>query len=345
MKRARSAFRSGQAVNTPEGEQGFWPSYTDMMSSVALILFFLMLIAYLQNLITGNQLISTQDLLKDTEATLSLTLAQIDDAKAELGALALELEDAELAILAQQIQIADADALIADQAATLLTQETLIDEQKAYIALTTEELLRLREQMQNIALLRLSVLDRIKDSIAATLGDESKVSIGDNGNIILNEGLFFDFNSAKVKAESYPLLNELATAFAAFLSDPENAKYVDSIVISGHTDNLGSAERNRELSNERANAVINYLYSAQNAVLEPYASFFCAAGYGATRPVASNATSAGRDANRRIEISIILRDESVMAIVDAYLKQEMPALTTPAPTPTLQPAVTPIPMG
>ena len=102
MKRSRSAFRSGQAVNTPEGEQGFWPSYTDMMSSVALILFFLMLIAYLQNLITGNQLISTKDLLADTEKNLAATLLQIDDAKAELGALALELEDAELAILSEK---------------------------------------------------------------------------------------------------------------------------------------------------------------------------------------------------------------------------------------------------
>jgi len=343
MKRSRSAFRSGQAVNTPEGEQGFWPSYTDMMSSVALILFFLMLIAYLQNLITGNQLISTKDLLADTEKNLAATLLQIDDAKAELGALALELEDAELAILAQQMKINDADALIAEQGATLLTQQTLIDEQKQYIALTTEELERLRTQMQNLAYLRLSVLERIKDSIAATLGDPNKVSIGDNGNIILNEGLFFDFNSAAIKKESYPLLNELASAFSTFLANADNAQYVDSIVISGHTDDRGSAERNRELSSERANAVLNYLFTAKEAVLSPYTQYFCAAGYGMTRPVASNATEKGRDANRRIEISIILKDESVMEIVETYLRQEMPDLTLPSPTPMLQPTATPAP--
>lgn len=345
MKRNRSAFRSGQAVNTPEGEQGFWPSYADMMSSVALILFFLMLISYIQNLITGNQLVSTQDLLKDTEKSLAATMLQIDDAKAELGALALELEDAELAILAQQLKIDDADKLIADQAATLLTQQTLIDEQKAYIALTTEELERLRTQMQNLAYLRLSVLDRIKDSIATTLGDPNKVSIGDNGNIILNEGLFFDFNSAAIKKESYPLLNELASAFSTFLADKENAQYVDSIVISGHTDNRGTAERNRELSSERANAVLNYLFTAKNNVLEPYMQYFCAAGYGMTRPVASNDTAAGRDANRRIEVSIILKDESVLDIVDAYLAQEMPDLTLPTLTPSIteRPTATPKP--
>ena len=47
-------------VRSQEGEQGFWPSYADMMSAVALILFFLMLLSYIQNLITGNNLRSTQ---------------------------------------------------------------------------------------------------------------------------------------------------------------------------------------------------------------------------------------------------------------------------------------------
>ena len=93
MKRTRSAFRSGKLVNTPEGEQGFWPSYADMMSSFALILFFLMLIAYLQNMITGNQLVSTQKVLKATQDTLATTVVQVEDAKKELSSLTLDLDN------------------------------------------------------------------------------------------------------------------------------------------------------------------------------------------------------------------------------------------------------------
>ncbi len=324
MKRGRAAFRSGRLVSTPEGEQGFWPSYADMMSSFALILFFLMLIAYLQNLITGNQLVSTQDALRATEDALATTILQVEDAKKELNSLTLNLDDAKRALLVQQNQMARYAATIEGQTAAIKDQEKIISEQKDYIALTTEELTRLRAQMQTIALLRLSILEQIKTGIAGTLGDESKVSIGDNGSIILNEGLFFDYNSAGIKPESHALLNELTTAFSTFLADGNNAKYVDSIVISGHTDDRGTAERNRALSTERANAVLNYLLGENGRKLEPYASYFCAAGYGATRPVASNDTTAGRSANRRIELSIILKDESVLAIVDAYLRQEMP---------------------
>ena len=246
------------------------------------------------------------------------------------------------AILTQQEQMATYAATIEGQTATITEQETRISSQNDYIALTTEELTKLRKQMQTIAVLRLSILRQIKDNIAETLGDESKVSIGDNGAIILSEGLFFDYNSATIKSGSHALLDELTTAFAAFLSDAENAQYVDSIVISGHTDNSGAATRNRALSTERANAVLNYLLDENGAKLTQYESYFCAAGYGATRPVADNGTAAGRSQNRRIEISIILKDESVLEIVDSYLEQEMPNLTA-SPTPSPAPAATAAP--
>ncbi len=338
MKRAQSGLRTNRMIETGEGEQGFWPSFADMMSSFALILFFLMLISYLQNLITGNRLISTEDQLKETELTLSLTRQQVTAAQeeltsvtsslnavsSELSAANADLESAKQTLVLQQSEMDEYAATIAGQTLTISEQERQIAEQKAYIALTNEELIRLRSQMQTIALLRLSILDKIKTSIGRTLGDESKVSIGDNGSIILNEGLFFDYNSATIKSESYGLLNELTTAFAEFLSNEENAKYVDSIVISGHTDNTGSDKYNRELSTGRANAVLTYLFERNGRILQQYAQYFCAAGYGSTRPVQSNSTEAGRSANRRIEISIILKDETVLEIVDAYLAAEVP---------------------
>ncbi|MER2151896.1 MAG: OmpA family protein, partial [Candidatus Limivicinus sp.] len=110
-----------------------------------------------------------------------------------------------------------------------------------------------------------------------------------------------------------------------FLADPENVRYVDSIVISGHTDSTGTDETNRQLSTDRANAVLGYLLTNGGGKLQQYASYFCAAGYGETRPVATNDTEAGRAQNRRIEISIILKDDSIMDIVDTYLNIDLPA--------------------
>ena len=330
MRRAY-AGRSDAMVKSADGEQGFWPSYADMMSAVALILFFLMLLSYIQNLITGNNLQNTQELLDstqellsstelelaDTEEALSLTLKEVEDAEAELAKVNIDLDEVKLTLAEKEEDIAAQDKLLAEQKA-------LIGEQEEYMKAASEELLAMRSQMQTIAVLRLSILEQIRDSVVKVMGDASKVKIGDNGNIVLSEGVFFDVGSSEIKPAAVPTLNQLIDVFRSFLSDGDNLKYVDSIVISGHTDSTGTDENNRLLSTDRANAVLGYLLENGDGKLQDYASYFCAAGYGETRPVASNDTEAGRAQNRRIEISIILRDDSVMEIVESYLDIEVP---------------------
>ena len=318
------------AVKSSDGEQGFWPSYADMMSAVALILFFLMLLAYIQNLITGNDLRSTQEDLAETQSSLSLTLQQVSDAETELGKITLDLDEARQTLAEQQEELAALDALLADR-------EALIGEQEEYLKNANAEILSMRDQMQTIAVLRLSILEQIRDSMARVMGDASKVSIGSNGNIILSESVLFDVGSSGIKADAAPALDQLIRVFAQFLASDENAKYVDSVMISGHTDSTGKEQNNRVLSTDRANAVLGYLMENDGGRLDDYAQYFCAAGYGQTRPVADNDTAAGRAANRRIEISIILRDDTVMDIVESYLDIAPPE-AEPAPSPSPSPS-------
>ncbi len=71
-------------------------------------------------------------------------------------------------------------------------------------------------------------------------------------------------------------------------------------VIEGHTDNVGDQEYNKNLSHRRAESVVNHL-------VETYGidrSRLTAVGYGMSKPVADNATDAGKQANRRIEAII-----------------------------------------
>ena len=330
--------RGGAFVRSAEGEQGFWPSYADMMSAVALILFFLMLLSYIQNLITGNDLQNTQEVLADTRAQLELTLTQVDEAKSDLEAVTIDLAEAQLTLDEQKGKLDEQSAQLAAQAKELdaqkdelaaqdkllADQKALIGEQEKYLKAADKELLEMRSRMQTIAVLRLSILEQIRDSVVAVMGDASKVSIGDNGAIVLDEGVLFDFGSSAIKPAARPTLDRLVEVFRSFLSDDENARYVDSIIISGHTDSIGTDAENRVLSTARANAVLNYLLTAQKGELDAYAQYFCAAGYGATRPVASNDSDEGRAQNRRIEISITLRDDTIMDIVENYLELDLP---------------------
>ena len=337
------------------GEQGFWPSYADMMSAVALILFFLMLLSYIQNLITGNDLQNTQEVLEDTRLQVAAAQADYDEAMTRYAAAQKELEGLTDDLNRKQDELEAYAIQIAEQTDTIASQEKLIGDQKAYLAAADNEIVAMRNQMQTIAVLRLSILNQIRDSIVDVMGDSSKVKIGDNGNIILSDGVFFDLGSSEIKPESEPVLKELIEVFNTFLSNPENARYVDSIMISGHTDSTGTDEDNRILSTDRANSVLNYLLSAENGSLSRYSSYFCAAGYGENRPVASNDTSAGQAQNRRIEISMILKDETVLDIVEQYLALDVPdtrsalgeqeeasaPAATPAPSATPAPTATP----
>ncbi len=75
------------------------------------------------------------------------------------------------------------------------------------------------------------------------------------------------------------------------------------LAVTGHTDSSGSAQRNLQLSASRADAVRTYLIS-----LGIEAERVSARGAGSTQPIASNATAAGRERNRRIEIDIAAGD-------------------------------------
>ena len=307
------------------GEQGFWPSYADMMSSFALILFFLMLLSYIQNLITGNDLQNTQEVLSETQAKLALTMTQVDEAEAQLDVVTTALDEAQLTLDLQQEEIAGYSLKIEEQTEQIASQEQLIGEQSAYLSAAMEEMEEMKVQMQaisEVAVLRVSILEEMCEKIEKITGSKDSVSIGDNGNIILSSSVLFDVGSYAIKPNCKNILNELIEVFSDFLKDDANSQYVDAIMISGHTDSTGTDESNRTLSTNRANAVLNYLLTGKNSKLAPYASYFCASGYGETRPTASNDTPEGQAANRRIEISIILKDDKVLDIVDDYLEIE-----------------------
>ena len=101
--------------------------------------------------------------------------------------------------------------------------------------------------------------------------------------------VLFDFGRYDIKPEAYPFLNEVVTILKM---NPET-----KVEIEGHTDNVGTAEYNQRLSEERAKVIMDYL--VENGI---DAERLSQKGYGVTQPVASNETEEGRAKNRRVEL-------------------------------------------
>jgi len=103
-------------------------------------------------------------------------------------------------------------------------------------------------------------------------------------------GVYFDTNSAEIKAESSPTLNEISR----LLNDRPSLK----LLVVGHTDNQGDYDYNMGLSGRRAEAVARALSDRHGIDGGRLRS----AGVGYLAPVASNDTAAGREKNRRVEL-------------------------------------------
>lgn len=115
--------------------------------------------------------------------------------------------------------------------------------------------------------------------------------IEENVTITLNN-IFFDFDKAVLKAESFPELDRIVT-----LMNERTAMLVD---IAGHADATGETDYNLGLSKRRAAAVQKYLTEKGIDEARITVSF-----YGESKPVESNATREGRRKNRRVEFKIV----------------------------------------
>ena len=107
------------------------------------------------------------------------------------------------------------------------------------------------------------------------------------------DNVYFDTAKSTIKHESHAVLDEVADILN---------KYDDlKIEIGGHTDSRGKEAYNERLSQDRANAVLDYLMTRHDFSR----SRFSTKGYGESKPIASNDTQAGMAKNRRVEFKVL----------------------------------------
>ncbi len=152
---------------------------------------------------------------------------------------------------------------------------------------------------------------------------EKETELLDTGMIRI-ENINFETGKADILPESYPTLDIVATVLKKW---PELR-----IEIGGHTDSRGSAGYNQRLSQQRAQAVYDYLLQ-KHPDLKP--EQFTVKGYGESRPVAPNTTDLNMAKNRRVEFVVLNKDVLKREVERRRLLKENEAMpdTTAAPKP------------
>ena len=115
---------------------------------------------------------------------------------------------------------------------------------------------------------------------------------GDNIRLSIPGNITFPNDSAAIVTGFYPVLEDVAKVLNRY----EKTK----LSIEGHTDSVGDANYNRQLSMQRANSVANYLKST-NVVANRLQTL----GMGESQPIGNNDNAQGRQENRRVELRVI----------------------------------------
>jgi outer membrane protein OmpA-like peptidoglycan-associated protein len=155
---------------------------------------------------------------------------------------------------------------------------------EGYLALVTPEDVKARQESSVDLLLR----PKPKDPEVQVTTKE----------ITIRHQIQFALDSAVILPESFGILTEVADTL---IRHPEILR----IEVQGHTDNSGTPEHNRQLSEERSESVRGWL--VQHGVGPDR---MLAKGYGQTRPLVPNVTAANRGKNRRVQFIILDREGS-----------------------------------
>lgn len=139
-------------------------------------------------------------------------------------------------------------------------------------------------------------MDKQAEELKGDLKGATVERVGEGILITFDSGLLFDVDKSDIQTTTKANLDELSETLK---------KYDDTnILVEGHTDNTGSDDHNKKLSDRRADAVQSYLVSqgvANNRIETK--------GYGEAQPIGDNTTDVGRKSNRRVEVAIYANKE------------------------------------
>lgn len=207
------------------------------------------------------------------------------DVTSLLRGLTVEVEgrgNAENQLVADKVRFSSSDLKVAQ---TVESRVAPVERESQRLAGQVDELNEVSKAARSEA-------DRANAGVATT---NERITAIDDFVVQDTVNVYFNVNSAVLTPEFKQQLDELAQKAIAAKG------YV--IEITGHTDTSGNAERNRVLSQQRADAVVRYLQENHDIPLRRMVTPF---GYGQMKPAADNATPEGRRQNRRVEVKILV---------------------------------------
>lgn len=194
----------------------------------------------------------------------------------------------------------------------------------AELDLQQKQLKNLRLQVEKVIGVRQSIIEDIRKSFQNAGLD---INIDKNtGDIVFSSDVLFEFNKADIRPEFKSNLDKFIPQYVNVLTSPKYISSVSEIVIEGHTDNIGDYNYNMDLSQKRANSIVNYILNNNFKNLDSYSkeslkNIITANGRSKSQLIKNSDGSVNQEKSRRVIFKFRLKDEESIKQIDSILSK------------------------
>ncbi|WP_228154270.1 OmpA family protein [Aliarcobacter cryaerophilus] len=320
-------------------EENFWVSYADLMAGLLFVFILVIASIVIKYLYTQHSLEDSEDAksklfyeLAKTKNMYEKSLEDLKDANQKIVLSNKEVEKLKALLLEYDINIKDEKSKNDSLSLALNDSSNQIALKDEELKLLADKLLvqtQIHQKMVedfDIAKLKIKTLTGIKLNVIAKLKEKLGNSIHvdeKSGAIKFSSNILFDQNSYILKEEAKKELSSvLKNYLSLLLDDKEISKYIENITIEGHTNSDGTYLANLLLSQQRALAVMQFLYESNIVDKKLLSTFVNSSGRSSADLILDKKGVEDKDASRRIEIKFNIKNEEAIKEIQNYLDKQ-----------------------
>ena len=327
-------------------EENFWISYADLMAGLLFVFILVIGAIVIKYTISKNNLEIEKKALSSSEeqkSKLFLELAktknlyensktELENSKNEINLKASEIEKLKALLLDIEVQYKDEQTKTEELNKNLDEKSNIISLKEEELKLLADKLLvqtQIHQKMVeefDVAKLKIKTLTGLKLNVIAKLKEKlgNSIQIDEkSGAIKFSSNILFDQASSTLKEDSKKeLKNTLKKYLSTLLEDKEMRKNIESITIEGHTNSDGTYISNLALSQQRAAAVMQFLYDSNIIDKALISKYINSSGRSDSDLILLPNKEEDKDASRRIEIKFNLKNEEAMREIMNYLGEQ-----------------------
>ncbi len=314
-----------------------WRSYSDMMSGLLLLFILIMAVClmqaqknYTEKLAEQAKQAQTLNELEQSQSTVDEQAQQLSAQEQTLAEQAATLEKLQAALEAQQLALNTKESEL-DESQAALNQRTIeLSNKEDELALSQTKLDEANQlmatQQQRIDQIIGVKADLISDLNKEFQNNQINVQIDtETGAILLDSSVLFDYNESVLTEAGTSMLSTILPVYCKVLLSESYADYMAEIIVDGYTDSTGDYLTNLSLSQGRAYAVADYLYTNMSSFLseqesQVLLSKLTANGKSNSNPILTSDGQEDMDASRRVEIKFRLKDEEMLSELQAIIE-------------------------